>query len=252
MILETVDETSAYFQLHPGAVYLHQGEAFRVADLDLENGAAYVSRTDSTYYTQSKDTTDITINRVRSDKFAGGVQVYLGDVEVTTRVTGYQRRRPLTEEVLGEEWLDLPPRIFNTVALWFDIPDQFLEEVDGKKLDLAGKSPCGRTRDDRCAPSVRAVRPERHRGRIHTPAPRHKAAPDIHIRRPPRRHRNRRDGLPDGWTALECHIGCRHSMPLRRRLSQLHSVTQMRQQQLSSGQGRRGPPLGNGRQVMGV
>ena len=138
VILETVDETSAYFQLHPGAVYLHQGEAFRVADLDLENGAAYVSRTDSAYYTQSKDTTDITINRVRSDKFIGGVQVYLGDVEVTTRVTGYQRRRPLTEEVLGEEWLDLPPRIFNTVALWFDIPDRFLEEVDGKKLDLAG------------------------------------------------------------------------------------------------------------------
>ncbi len=138
VILETVDETSAYFQLHPGAVYLHQGEAFRVADLDLENGAAYVSRTDSTYYTQSKDTTDITINRVRADKFAGGVQVYLGDVEVTTKVTGYQKRRPLTEEVLGEEWLDLPPRIFNTVALWFDIPDQFLEEVDGKKLDLAG------------------------------------------------------------------------------------------------------------------
>ena len=138
VILETVDETSAYFQLHPGAVYLHQGESFGVTDLDLENGAAYVSRTDSTYYTQSKDTTDITINRVRSDKFAGGVQVYLGDVEVTTRVTGYQRRRPLTEEVLDEEWLDLPPRVFNTVAIWFDIPDQFLDEVDEKKLDLSG------------------------------------------------------------------------------------------------------------------
>ena len=138
VILETVDETSAYFQLHPGAVYLHQGESFGVTNLDLENGAAYVSRTDAGYYTQSKDTTDITIIRVRSDKFVGGVQVYLGDVEVTTRVTGYQKRRPLTEEVLDEEWLDLPPRIFNTVALWFDIPDQFLDEVDEKKLDLSG------------------------------------------------------------------------------------------------------------------
>lgn len=138
VILETVDETSAYFQLHPGAVYLHQGEAFSVTELDLERGAAYVSRTDAGYYTQSKDTTDITIIRVRSDKFVGGVQVYWGDVEVTTRVTGYQKRRPLSEEVLDEEWLDLPPRIFNTVALWFDIPDQFLDEVDEKKLDLSG------------------------------------------------------------------------------------------------------------------
>ncbi len=138
VILETVDETSAYFQLHPGAVYLHLGDAFRVTGLDLENGAAYVSRTDAGYYTQSKDTTDITINRVRDAKFAGGVQVYLGDVEVTTRVTGYQKRRPLTEEVLDEERLDLPPRIFNTVALWFDIPDQLLEEVADKKLGLSG------------------------------------------------------------------------------------------------------------------
>ena len=138
VILETVDETSAYFQLHPGAVYLHRGEAFTVTELDLENGAAYVSRTDAGYYTQSKDTTDITINRVRADKFAGGVQVYLGDVVVTTGVTGYQKRRPLTEEVLDEEWLDLPPRIFNAVALWFDIPEQFLDEADEKKLDLAG------------------------------------------------------------------------------------------------------------------
>ena len=138
VILETVDETSAYFQLHPGAVYLHRGEAFTVTELDLENGAAYVSRTDAGYYTQSKDTTDITINRVRADKFAGGVQVYSGDVVVTTGVTGYQKRRPLTEEVLDEEWLDLPPRIFNAVALWFDIPEQFLDEADEKKLDLAG------------------------------------------------------------------------------------------------------------------
>ena len=138
VILETVDETSAYFQLHPGAVYLHQGEAFGVTELDLETEAAYVSRADSTYYTQSKDTTDITIHGIRSSRFAGGVHVYWGDVEVTTRVTGYQKRRPLTEEVLGEEWLDLPPRVFNTVALWFDIPDEFLDEVDEKKLDLAG------------------------------------------------------------------------------------------------------------------
>ena len=64
--------------------------------------------------------------------------MYLGDVLVTTRVTGYQKSRPLTEEVLDEEWLDLPPRIFNTVALWFDIPEQFLDEADEKKLDLAG------------------------------------------------------------------------------------------------------------------
>ena len=138
VILETVEEAAAFHQLHPGAVYLHRGEPYLVSKLDQASRTAYVGRNDGTYYTQTKDITDIRIRGVRRSRTAGGVEVYLGDVEVTNHVLGFKKRRPFTEEALGEEPLDLPPRRFNTVALWFDIPEHVLELATSARMDLAG------------------------------------------------------------------------------------------------------------------
>ena len=138
VILETVEEASASHQLHPGAVYLHQGEPYLVKRLDLGSRAAYVESNDGAYYTQTKDVTDIRIRRVRQSKMASGVNVYLGDVEVTNYVLGFKKKKPFTEEEVGEEHLDLPPRRFNTVALWFDIPQPALERIRRERSDLAG------------------------------------------------------------------------------------------------------------------
>ena len=137
-ILESVEEASAFHQLHPGAVYLHQGESYLVVDLDLESRIAYVASNDGSYYTQVRDMTDIEIRDVRASKESGGVRVYVGEVEVTNRVLGYRLRKPMTEELLGEEFLDLPERRFNTVALWFDVPLDVLDTVREQRMDLAG------------------------------------------------------------------------------------------------------------------
>ena len=137
-ILETVEEAAAFHQLHPGAVYLHQGEPFLVHRLDLDSRTAYVGPDDGAYYTQAKDITDIRIRGVRHSRMARGVNVYLGDVEVTNHVLGFKKRKPLTEEVIGEEYLDLPARRFNTVALWFDVPGHVLDGIKKERLDLAG------------------------------------------------------------------------------------------------------------------
>ena len=137
-ILENVEEASAFQQLHPGAVYLHHGEPYRVNHLDFEAMAAYVERSDGDYYTQTRDNTDIRIREVRRSKTSGGVNVYLGDVEVTNHVLGFKKRRPFTEEIIGEEYLDLPQRRFNTVALWFDIPQGVLDRSKEERLDLPG------------------------------------------------------------------------------------------------------------------
>ena len=137
-IMERVEEASAFHQLHPGAVYLHQGEPYLVDSLDLASRTAHVVRNDGAYYTQAKDITDITIRSIHRSRVAGGVEVYLGDVQVTNHVLGFKRRKPFTEEVIGEEYTDLPPRQFNTVALWFDIPQRILDAVTRARQDLPG------------------------------------------------------------------------------------------------------------------
>ena len=138
VLLETLGEESAFYQLHPGAVHLHQGQPYLVTRLDLESRTAVVRPTDGAYYTQTRDMTDIGIRRVLASRRTGGAAVYLGGVEVTNHVMGFRMVRPFTEEVIGEEMLDLPPRRFVTVGLWFDIPEEALDEIARGRLDLAG------------------------------------------------------------------------------------------------------------------
>ena len=137
-LLETVEEANAFFQIHPGAVYLHQGESYLVTELDLKIRTAFAVTTDAPYYTQTKDITDISILTASLEKATGDIKVHLGEVEVTTTVLGFKKKRIFTEEVIGEEPLDLPPHSFPTVALWFEIPPQVEEKLAAAGLDFAG------------------------------------------------------------------------------------------------------------------
>ena len=137
-ILETLEEASAFHELHPGAIYLYQGEPYLVDRLDLENKIAYTKPDGGKYYTQTRDLTDIRIKGVRRSKSMDGIGVFLGDMEVTTHVLAFRKKVPMTEETLGEEALDLPPQRFDTVGLWFDIPPSFLDRAKYVPVDLPG------------------------------------------------------------------------------------------------------------------
>ena len=137
-LLETIEASVALFQVHPGAIYIHQGESYLVTELDLVNHTAYVRPTDASYYTQDKELTDLHIIKLIRDKSCGQAKVYLGEVEVTTTVVGFRKKAQFTEEVIGEEPLDLPPQRFPTVALWFDLPPEAMARLVKAQLDLAG------------------------------------------------------------------------------------------------------------------
>jgi len=136
--MDTVEEAVAFFQIHPGAIYLHQGEAYLIKELDLSSGTAYAIPIDADYYTQTREINDLSILGVKERKGAGGVGIYLGQVAVTTRVVGFKKKRQFTEEVIGDETLDLPPQTFHTIGFWFDIPGQAATEIGKRGLDFAG------------------------------------------------------------------------------------------------------------------
>jgi DEAD/DEAH box helicase domain-containing protein len=137
-LLETIEASVALFQVHPGAIYLHLGESYMVTRLDLVNRIAYASPIDATHYTQTKEITDLKINnKIHSNKIKE-IEVWLGEVEVTTTVVGYKKKAQFTEEVIGEEPLDLPPLRFTTIALWFDLPEKAISTVVDAHLDFEG------------------------------------------------------------------------------------------------------------------
>jgi DEAD/DEAH box helicase domain-containing protein len=136
--LETIEASTAFFQIHAGAVYLHQGESYLVTALDLASHTAYAAPTNANYYTQTKDITDLHIIKPIRERMCGEVKVCLGEVEVTTTVIGFKKKAQFTEEVIGEEPLDLPPQRFPTIALWFDLPAEAIARLDREQLDFAG------------------------------------------------------------------------------------------------------------------
>ena len=137
-LLETVEASFAFSQIHPGAIYLHQGESYLITELDLVKHTAAARLTSVNYYTQAKEITDIRVVKMVKEKDCQGVKVYLGDVDVTTTVTGFKKKRQLTEEVVGEEPLDLPSQSFFTRCLWFDLPQKAIDRIADAGLDFHG------------------------------------------------------------------------------------------------------------------
>jgi DEAD/DEAH box helicase domain-containing protein len=121
-LIGTVDESRAFDSIHPGAIYLHQGQHYRVDKLDLGDRAAWVVPTDGGEWTQVRSITDISVVDEERQAPVGSAILTLGSVEVAQQVVGYQRRRAGTGELLGTEDLELPATRLRTRAFWYVVP----------------------------------------------------------------------------------------------------------------------------------
>lgn len=128
-LVGTVDRARACELVHPGAIYLHQGRPHRVVHLDLNDGAAIVENDDGREYTLARTDVALKITEVDCDVPVERLTVGLGTVEVTSRVTGYQRREVLSGDVLGQVDLDLPPSHLVTRGCWWSVPDRVIADA---------------------------------------------------------------------------------------------------------------------------
>ena len=128
-LVGTVDAGRALRLVHPGAVYLHQGRSWRVADLDLDDRVAIVEPSDGGEYTQPRTTTDITVLEHDRHRRLGPVELAHGPVRVSSQVIGYRRLDAFTGEQLGIHDLDLPPGQLETRAFWYVVPDDVLADA---------------------------------------------------------------------------------------------------------------------------
>ena len=106
--------------VHPGAVYLHQGESYVVDSLDFEDGIAFVHAEDPGYATFARELTDIAVTGAGERAQFGAVTLGLVPVTVTHQVVGYLRRR-LTGEVIDFVELNMPQHTLPTTAVMYTI-----------------------------------------------------------------------------------------------------------------------------------
>ncbi len=128
-ILGVVDQEAADRTVHPGAVYLHQGESWLVHELDRDENLALVHPARPRYYTQAQSTFEIEVVRELRSKPLGATRVHFGDVRLASCVTGYLRRDEVTHEILDSTPLEMPERVLHTQAVWWSVPRQLEREL---------------------------------------------------------------------------------------------------------------------------
>lgn len=137
-VLGTVDSTRAHLAVHPGAVYVHQGETYVVDSLELDEGVALVRREAPEYTTTAQEVSSLRILAERESQDWSPARLAMGDVEVTSQVVGYTKRLLGTGEIVGSEPLDLPERQLHTRATWWTLPDDVVAAATDVARDPAG------------------------------------------------------------------------------------------------------------------
>jgi DEAD/DEAH box helicase domain-containing protein len=129
LTIGTVDGESALWMVHPGAIYLHEAQSFFVKDLNLEEHVAYLKPVESDYYTEPLQSTEVTVLSASDQAAVPGSDKTWGELQVTTQVTGYRKRRWYTHENLGEEPLDLPPANLQTTGYWVSLSEETVRHL---------------------------------------------------------------------------------------------------------------------------
>jgi len=137
-IIGTVDGSRAFRLVHPGSIYLHQGTAWRVTELDIDDHVAIVEPHDGGEYTQPRAVTDIRILTTDAERPIGAADLFLGTVEVETTVIGYRRFDTFTREQLGTHDLLLPSSRLVTRGFWYVIGDHVTSAAGLGPAELPG------------------------------------------------------------------------------------------------------------------
>ena len=129
-VLGTSERERAFSTIHEGAVYLHLGDQYGVASLDLESRAALVRSVAVDWYTQARKETETSIVSPLRTASVAGVELHVGLLSVREQVVAYQRRAIADGSVIDTTPLELPETSFETEGVWFSPGDDLLAGID--------------------------------------------------------------------------------------------------------------------------
>lgn len=134
-IIGEVDYSAAPMTIYPDAIYLASGEQYIVDELDWDGRKAYVRPTDSDYFTDAIDYTNVKVLTEDESRQSKKVEVFQGEVQVVTRAVGFKKIRFYTSENVGYGKINLPDIEMATTAYWFTIPEGLLNDLPWSRGD---------------------------------------------------------------------------------------------------------------------
>ena len=126
-IIGEVDLFSAPLLVHKDAIYIHESQQYQVDELDWEGKKAFVSETDSDYYTDAIAKTDLKVLDIL-EKREGKHHTFYGEVAVTTVATAFKKVKFFTHENVGMGKIYLPEMEMHSNSTWLEFPNMLFTD----------------------------------------------------------------------------------------------------------------------------
>jgi DEAD/DEAH box helicase domain-containing protein len=133
-VIGQVDPAAADRTVHEGAIYLHQGEQWRVVSYEPEAHAALAVPDRPGYFTQPLGQSEVRVLTELRSRRLGAAHLAFGTVELTSQVTAFLRRDEASGTVWDNHRLDLPQHTLHTRSVWFTLPQDALTGIAPRDL----------------------------------------------------------------------------------------------------------------------
>lgn len=128
-LIGEVDRSSAYWMVHPGAIYYHNGVSYLIRDLDLQTNIASARPYIANYSTEAQEQTKISVNEILSTREEPGAEIFTAAVTVRSQVVSYKKIDNETHQTLEINPLDLPEEILETTAFVLVLKEEFRDQL---------------------------------------------------------------------------------------------------------------------------
>ena len=120
-----MDESQAYHELHPGAVYMHEGVLYEILKLDLVSRTAEGKLFEGNYYTVPSGTKETRILQQMEEQEYERTRVRFGDINVNEVISMFKKLQFHNHQNLGYVTLTVPlQKAYDTESTWIEIPKE--------------------------------------------------------------------------------------------------------------------------------
>jgi ATP-dependent helicase YprA (DUF1998 family) len=144
----TIEPPNLFREAHPGAIYQHAGDDYRVVFLDRQTKTVRVRPESLPHYTRAFSTLHVEVAETHLSRSVdiGGLpfSVFLGDLQIEETVRSYQELVLGADELVRRVNLSYPLRIrLNTTGMWIQMAPGVAEQVAATCPPIEGGEPYG-------------------------------------------------------------------------------------------------------------